>query len=94
MGVAILSTVAVSGAHGADPLAALTEGYQVAFVPFNGAAADPNWETFADGFAGPTGPFPANAVHRPAGIAEGPDGSLYVTDDKGGRIWRIIYRGN
>jgi hypothetical protein len=28
VGVAILSTVAVSGAHGADPLAALTDGYQ------------------------------------------------------------------
>jgi MFS family permease len=32
VGVAILSTVAVSGAQGADPLAALTEGYQSAFA--------------------------------------------------------------
>jgi len=32
VGVAILSTVAVSGAHGADPLAALTEGYRSAFA--------------------------------------------------------------
>src|SRR5215207_4600812 len=32
VGVAILSTVAVSGAHGSDPLAALTEGYQSAFA--------------------------------------------------------------
>ena len=32
VGVAILSTVAVSGAHGADPLAALTDGYQSAFA--------------------------------------------------------------
>jgi EmrB/QacA subfamily drug resistance transporter len=32
VGVAILSTVAVSGAHGADPLAALTAGYQSAFA--------------------------------------------------------------
>src|SRR5436190_1715168 len=31
-GVAILSTVAVSGAHGADPLTALTNGYQSAFA--------------------------------------------------------------
>jgi hypothetical protein len=30
--VAILSTVAVSGAHGADPLAALTNGFQSAFA--------------------------------------------------------------
>ena len=32
IGVAILSTVAVSGVHGADPLAALTDGYQSAFA--------------------------------------------------------------
>jgi EmrB/QacA subfamily drug resistance transporter len=32
VGVAILSTVAVSGAHGADPLHALTAGYQSAFA--------------------------------------------------------------
>jgi hypothetical protein len=32
VGVAILSSVAVSGAHGADPLAALTDGYQSAFA--------------------------------------------------------------
>ena len=32
VGVAILSTVAVSGAHAADPLAVLTDGYQSAFA--------------------------------------------------------------
>jgi EmrB/QacA subfamily drug resistance transporter len=32
VGVAVLSTVAVSGAHGAEPLAALTNGYQAAFA--------------------------------------------------------------
>jgi MFS family permease len=32
VGVAILSSVAVSEAHGADPLAALTNGYQSAFA--------------------------------------------------------------
>jgi EmrB/QacA subfamily drug resistance transporter len=32
VGVAILSTVAVSGAHGANPVAALTNGYQSAFA--------------------------------------------------------------
>jgi EmrB/QacA subfamily drug resistance transporter len=32
VGVAILSTVAVSGAHGADSLAALTDGYRSAFA--------------------------------------------------------------
>ena len=39
VGVAILSTVAVSGAHGADPLAALTDGYRSAFAVAIGVAA-------------------------------------------------------
>ena len=68
------------------------EGFQVQFVPFgrdgkpSGAA-----ETFADGFAGSTGPLPATAKHRPVGVSQGPDGSLYVSDDKGGRIYRIVF---
>ncbi len=32
VGVAIMSTVAVSGVHSAEPLAALTDGYQSAFA--------------------------------------------------------------
>ena len=39
VGVAILSTVAVSGAHRADPLAALTDGYQSAFAASIAVAA-------------------------------------------------------
>lgn len=48
---------------------------------------------FADGFAAfnqsATAPGPAR--YRPIGIAEGPDGSLYVADSQKGRIWRIAY---
>ena len=70
------------------------EGYQVVFVPFNekGRPAG-QWKTFADGFAGSDGPLPATAKHRPVGVTEGPDGSLYISDDRGGRIWRVIYTG-
>lgn len=50
-------------------------------------------EVFADGFAGSAGPLPANAQHRPVGVTEGPDGSLYVSDDRGGRIYRIMFIG-
>jgi len=39
VGVAILSTAAVSGAHGPDPLAALTNGYQAAFAAAIAVAA-------------------------------------------------------
>ena len=36
---------------------------------------------------------PEDATHRPVGIAQGPDGWLYVTDDLGGRLCRILYTG-
>lgn len=80
--------------HGGFDRAPLpNEGYQVMFVPFgtDGTPSGPA-EAFADGFAGSSGPLPQTAVHRPVGLAVGPDGSLYVSDDRGGRIWRIIHR--
>jgi glucose/arabinose dehydrogenase len=66
-------------------------GYKVVFVPFAGDAPAGKWEVFADGFAG-SHMDPREAAHRPVGLAEGPDGSLYVSDDQGGRIYRIVYR--
>lgn len=33
------------------------------------------------------------AVSRPVGLSQGPDGSLYVADSVKGKIWRIVYRG-
>lgn len=70
------------------------EGYQVAFAPRRGGEFSGEWETFAGGFAA-VSPLvsPRDAAHRPAGIAQGPDGSVYVTDDAAGRVWRIVYRG-
>jgi glucose/arabinose dehydrogenase len=70
------------------------EGFQLQFVPFgrDGKPSGPA-ETFADGFAGSAGPLPATAKHRPVGVTQGPDGSLYVSDDKGGRIYRIVFMG-
>ena len=81
--------------HGGFDRAPLpNEGYLVAFVPF-GADGRPSgeMEIFADGFAGSSGPLPATALHRPVGVTEGPDGSLYISDDRGGRIYRVIFRG-
>jgi hypothetical protein len=26
--------------------------------------------------------------------SEGPDGSLYISDDRGGRIWRVLFVGH
>jgi glucose/arabinose dehydrogenase len=85
--------VAFHGGFDRAPLP--NEGFQVAFVPF-GSNGMPTgaWETFADGFAGSTGTLPGSALHRPVGVTEGPDGSLYVSDDRGGRIYRIIFVGS
>ena len=67
-------------------------GYNVAFVPLQDGKPGA-YEIFADGFAG-SEIQPREADHRPVGVAVGPDGSLFVTDDAGGRIYRIFYRGN
>jgi glucose/arabinose dehydrogenase/mono/diheme cytochrome c family protein len=67
-------------------------GYNVVFQPLVGDRASGQCEIFADGFAG-TLKSPAGAAHRPTGLAVGPDGSLYVSDDVRGRIYRIVYHG-
>lgn len=66
------------------------QGYNVVFVPFAGDAPSGDWEVLADGFAGVDAiRHPGDAEHRPTGLAQGPDGDLYVSDDRRGRIWRI-----
>jgi glucose/arabinose dehydrogenase len=68
-------------------------GYNVVFQPFSGGKPSGDYEVFADGFAGPR-KQPGTARHRPAGLAVGTDGSLYISDDTGGRIWRVVHGGS
>ncbi len=82
--------------HGSWNRAPLPQGgYNVVFIPFVDGKPTGAYEVFADGFAGvkPVA-SPGDALHRPTGLAVGPDGSLYVSDSVKGKIWRIIYRGS
>jgi len=69
------------------------KGFLVAFVPFNGDSPSGEWEIFADHFAGIEKiSSPGDAKHRPCGLAEGNDGSLYVIDSVIGKLWKISFR--
>jgi glucose/arabinose dehydrogenase len=67
-------------------------GYQVVFQPLTSSKASGSYESFANGFAGGV-MQPDAAKHRPVGLAQGPDGALYITDDKAGRVWKVVYTG-
>lgn len=77
-------------------------GYKVVFIPFGAdglptgktASGEGTYEDFATGFPGVD--YFTNsrdAKYRPAGVATGPDGSLYISETEKGRIWRVIYTG-
>ncbi|MBC7650559.1 MAG: sorbosone dehydrogenase, partial [Deinococcales bacterium] len=81
--------------HGSWNRAPLPQkGYFVVFQPFKNGKPSGNWEVFADGFSGKeVVTSTRSAEHRPCGLAQGPDGSLYVSDDNKGTIYRILYTG-
>jgi glucose/arabinose dehydrogenase len=84
--------IAFHGSWNRSPLP--QEGYYVAFVPFENGKPTGKWEIFANGFAGVDVITSTRAAqHRPCGLAQGPDGSLYVSDDNKGTIYRILYNG-
>ncbi|MCH7615659.1 MAG: PQQ-dependent sugar dehydrogenase, partial [Nitrospinae bacterium] len=86
--------IAFHGSWNRAPLPQM--GFNVVFVPFEGEKPrDDYYEIFADGFKGrDILKNPDDARWRPVGLAEGPDGSLYLSDSQKGRIWRIVYSGN
>ena len=62
-------------------------GYRVSFVKIEGARAT-SYEPFTTGWLKRTA-----ASGRPADVLVMADGSLLVSDDKAGRIYRISYEG-
>ena len=71
----------------------LQAGYDVVFVPFKNGKPSGKYEIFADSFTGVKEvKGPGQAKHRPTGLAMGPDGSLYISDDVKGTIWKIVYK--
>jgi glucose/arabinose dehydrogenase len=62
------------------------QGFNVVFQPMSGGRPSGEFSVFADGFQA------LQPAGRPTGVAVGPDGSLDVSDDAGGRIWRVHQR--
>ena len=81
--------------HGSWNRAPEQAGYNVTFQPIANGRASGAFEIFADGFIGKPGPIraPGEAAARPDGVAQGPDGSLYISEDVKGKMWRVFYRG-
>ncbi len=80
--------------HGSWNRAPLPQaGYNVVFQPLKDGKAAGKYVVFADGFAGRV-MEPGRAAHRPSGVAVGPDGALYISDDRRGRIWKVTYHGD
>ncbi len=67
----------------------IRSGYQVVFVPFANGVPAGSPMPFLTGFA----PDPAKrrVYGRPVGVAVAADGSLLVSDDAAGLIWRVAY---
>ncbi|HWB85821.1 MAG TPA: PQQ-dependent sugar dehydrogenase [Bryobacteraceae bacterium] len=70
------------------------DGYNVTFQPFKNGKPSGEFEIFAQGFAGKSPLMSSNqAEARADGVAQAPDGSLYICESQKGKVWRVIYKG-
>ncbi|HYJ38478.1 MAG TPA: PQQ-dependent sugar dehydrogenase [Chitinophagaceae bacterium] len=81
--------------HGSWNRAPLKQaGYNVVFVPMKNGKPNGPFEVFADGFGGvEIIKSTRDAKHRPCGLAQGKDGSIYISDSVKGTVYKIIYTG-
>ena len=63
-------------------------GYKVVRIPMEGATPGPA-QDFATGWLGVDG----SAWGRPVDVITAADGSLFVSDDAGGKVYRVFYTG-
>ncbi len=63
-------------------------GYKVVFVPLKGDRPSGKPRNFLWGFL-----QGAEHIGRPVDVLTGPKGELFVSDDHGGRIFKVIYTG-
>lgn len=78
--------------HGSWNRAPLPQaGFRVVFAPFRFNRPLGSFTTFADGFNPNPGSGRSRSVRRPTGLAQAPDGSIFITDDTGGTVWRVSY---
>lgn len=82
--------VAMHGSWNRAPLP--QAGFNVVFLPLPNGRPQDQFEFFAEGFTTPN-PARGAAAHRPVGLAVAPDGALYISDDAGGRIYRVTWSG-
>ena len=64
-------------------------GYKVIRVIMRDGKATGEYDDFMTGFVTDSG----DVWGRPVGVAVGHDGSLFVTEDAHGTVWRISYPG-
>jgi glucose/arabinose dehydrogenase len=81
--------VAFHGSWNRGPQPVQQKGFNVSFVPFANGKPVGSYRVFADGFRG----APNEQRHRPMGMAVEQDGSLIVSDDRAGRVYRIRWTG-
>jgi glucose/arabinose dehydrogenase len=65
-------------------------GYEVVRVHLEHGKSDGTYEDFLTGFLTPNG----DVWGRPVGVATAPDGSLLVSDDGSGSLWRVSYKSS
>ncbi len=64
-------------------------GYKISFIPFEKSKPPARPEDFMTGWL--LSADEPRAGGRPVGLLQMPDGSLLVSDDGGGRIWRVSH---